>query len=126
MIIQGQSKTDDLPNEVIQSLGFMLDEAMAVREGDTLGFPIITKSDGSQLNLYPVTLVLNLKSFDRLGERVRVIQGRLPEEGFAVDDYGRRLRRRPGDVIAEVTAAKSRRHPGKREALIRDLAKASR
>jgi ABC-type lipoprotein release transport system permease subunit len=79
IIVIGKSKTDDLPEEIHLSLGEMVKETIAVREGDIVGFPIITKPDGEQLNLYPATLILDLRSFDRLEERVRVLEGRLPE-----------------------------------------------
>ena len=79
--VQGKSKTDEPPDDFKQSLGDLLQEMIAVREGNVIGSPIISKSNGDQLNLYPATLVLNLKSFDRLDERVRILDGRLPESG---------------------------------------------
>ena len=79
MIVRGKSKTDKPPEDIELSLGNLLQEIIAVREGNIVGFPIISKSDGDDLNLYPATLVLNLRSFDRLDERVRVLEGRLPE-----------------------------------------------
>jgi len=79
IIIQGKSKTDELPEEIELALGNLLHETISVREGDIMGFPIISKSKGDDLNLYPATLVLKLKSFDRLDERVRILEGQLPE-----------------------------------------------
>ena len=88
IIVQGKSKTDEPPADIELSLGVLLQEMMAVREGDVIGFTIISKSDGTQLNLYPVTLILNLKSFDRLDERVRVLDGRLPQSGTVAGSAG--------------------------------------
>jgi len=88
IIIQGKSKTDEPPADIELSLGALLSEMMAVREGDVVGFTIISKSDGTQLNLYPVTLILNLKSFDRLDERVQVLDGRLPQSGTVAGNAG--------------------------------------
>jgi len=81
IIVQGKSKTDELPREIEWSLGDLLKETIAVREGDIVGFPIISKSVGDDINLYPATLILNLKSFDHLEKRVGVLEGRLPEMG---------------------------------------------
>ena len=78
MVIQGKSKSDELPESVELTLEALLVESMAVRESDLQGFTIIFRQDGTQLNLYPATLILNLRSFDRLEERVRVLDGRLP------------------------------------------------
>ena len=78
LIIQGKSKTDEPPEEIEISLGDFVQEVIAVREGDVMGFPIISKSNGDDVNLYPATLILNLRSFDRLEERARILEGRLP------------------------------------------------
>jgi len=79
MIVWGKSKTDKLPEDIERSLGDLLQEMIAVREGDIVGFPVISKSNGDDLNLYPATLVLNLRSFDRLDERVQILEGHLPD-----------------------------------------------
>lgn len=79
IVVFGKSETDDLPEEIRFFLGDILKETIAVREGDIVGFPIINKPDGEQLNLYPATLVIDLRSFDGLATRVRVLEGRLPE-----------------------------------------------
>ena len=85
ILLQGKSWSSDLPDEFEQSLGFLQREMIAVREGDVIGSPLISKSDGNQLNLYPATVILNLWSFDRLDERVRVLQGHLPESGQKIN-----------------------------------------
>ncbi|KPJ89980.1 MAG: hypothetical protein AMJ53_15185 [Gammaproteobacteria bacterium SG8_11] len=79
IIIQGKMKHNELSDDVELALDELLLEVIAVREGDFIGFPVISKSDGSENNLYPATLVLNLRSFDRLEDRVRIIEGHLPE-----------------------------------------------
>jgi ABC-type lipoprotein release transport system permease subunit len=79
LIVQGKSKTDELPEDIELSLSDLLKEFIAVREGKIVGFPIILKPGEDDQNLYPATIVLNLRSFDRLNERVLVLEGRLPE-----------------------------------------------
>jgi putative ABC transport system permease protein len=79
IFIHGKMKHNELSEDVELALDDLLSEVIAVREGDDRGYPIISKSDGSKHNLYPATLVLNLRSFDRLEDRVRIIEGHLPE-----------------------------------------------
>ena len=79
IVVLGKSRTDELPEEVGIALGNIMGETITVREAEVIGFPIIYKPDATQINLYPATLIMNLRSFDRLEERVRVLEGRLPE-----------------------------------------------
>ena len=50
IIVQGKSRTDEPPEDIEQSLGDLLQEMITVREGDVIGSPIISKSDGNQQN----------------------------------------------------------------------------
>jgi len=85
ILIQGKTTTDEPPDAIIESLDPLIQEIIAVREGDVVGYSTIYKSAGEDLNLYPATLVLNLKSFSNLDEHVRVLEGRLPVEGSTLE-----------------------------------------
>lgn len=79
LFIQGKIRHTHLSEDVELAFDDFLSEVIDVREGDFSGSPVISKPDGSENNLYPATLVLNLRSFDHLEDRVRIIEGRLPE-----------------------------------------------
>ncbi|MHA2427771.1 MAG: ABC transporter permease [Candidatus Hermodarchaeia archaeon] len=79
IFIQGKMKHNELSKDVELALDDLLMDVIAVREGDARGYPIISKPDGSEQNLYPATLILNLRSFEPLEDRVRIIEGHLPK-----------------------------------------------
>ncbi len=79
LIIEGKSRTDEPPEDVEQSVSSLLKEIMAVREGLVAAFPLIHKADGTEFDLFPATLVLDLRSYDLLQQRVRMLDGRLPD-----------------------------------------------
>lgn len=81
IVIRGKSKSDDLPENVEETIGPFLKDSLAVREGQIPALPIFFQGAGTERYLHPATMVLILRSFGSLEDRVRIIEGRLPEPG---------------------------------------------
>jgi len=79
IVIEGNSRTDTLPDDVKTTLGTLLKDSIAVREVEILALPKFFHSDGTEHDLHPATMILVPRSFDNLEERVNIVAGRLPE-----------------------------------------------
>jgi len=84
LLIAGNAVTDTIPPEIELGLGDLFQEAITVRETKYPARSMIYHPDGTVDEIYPVTIIMDLWSFDQPEQRFSLIGGRLPSNSVII------------------------------------------
>ncbi|UCH59172.1 MAG: hypothetical protein JSV61_13260 [Anaerolineales bacterium] len=84
LLITGNAVTDTVPPEIELGLGDLFQEAITVRETKYPASSVIFHPDGTAEEIYPVTIVMDLWSFDQPEKRFSLVGGRLPSNSVTI------------------------------------------
>ena len=84
LLITGNAVTDTIPPEIELGLGDLFQEAITVRESKYPARSVILHPDGTAEEIYPVTIIMDLWSFDQPEKRFSLVGGRLPSNSVII------------------------------------------
>ena len=82
--IVGNADTDTIPPEIELGLGDLFQEAITVRQAKYPAHSVIFHPDGTAEEIYPVTIIMDLWSFDQPEKRFSLVGGRLPSNSVTI------------------------------------------